>query len=325
MINKIHFWQFPKKEIYILLDKKFRRLLINNSKTNTNSKNYYQLSLILNKKSQKYDIQTKFNGGDIKRWIIGENKDFRTDKIHPKYIPLWCVIELSKIAKLELKRIEEHIIGYRSGTRGKIINNPKLPILVTPEFDSIIIHLFGDGYVNNKIMTPSYCQKNEEDRILFIKKLTNTFGSFEGNLQEGKVFRFPKAITRILSRYYNISSYMSKDAIIPFDILNKNKNHKLACILAFILDEGGIRDIISCFSINKNLLSQIRSLFQDCGYKCNIIRYYNGCYCFTMKNNSVNKLYKDINKLKTLYPTCNLGTKFVKLQNLYLKPRGTDR
>ena len=292
---------------------------------NTNSNNYYQLSLIINKKSKKYGTKTKLNGGDIKRWIIGSNIDNRTDKVHPKFMPVWVIIELSNIAKINLKGTEKNIISYRSGKNGKIVYNPRLPINVTPEFDSIIIHLFADGYVNNKIMTPSYCQKKESDRFLFIKKLNNVFGDFEGNLQEEKVFRFPKAITRILSHHYKIESYMSKDAVIPNIILQKNKNHKLACILAFILDEGNIKGVISCFSINNTLLSQIRGLFQDCGYNCNSIKYGSGRYYFCMKNQALNKFYYDINKLNNSYPTCSLGTKFERLHKLYLKPRGPIR
>ncbi|MDP6642390.1 MAG: hypothetical protein QGF74_03355, partial [Candidatus Nanoarchaeia archaeon] len=86
-MNKIHFWEFPRKEIYILINKKTRKLLIENSLINTNSNNYYEFSLIINEKSKKYGLKTKFNGGDIKRWLIGRYKDTRTGKIHPKFIP----------------------------------------------------------------------------------------------------------------------------------------------------------------------------------------------------------------------------------------------
>tara|TARA_Y100000310_G_scaffold200493_1_gene200522 strand:- start:4031 stop:5002 length:972 start_codon:yes stop_codon:yes gene_type:complete len=320
-LNKIHFWEFPRKEIYILINKKTRKLLIENSLINTNSNNYYEFSLIINEKSKKYGLKTKFNGGDIKRWLIGRYKDTRTGKIHPKFIPIWVVLELSKFSKLRLKELEKRIISYRSGGNGKIINNPKLPIKVTPEFDSVVIHLFADGYVNNKINTPSYCQRNEEDRTLFITKLKNIFGNFEGGLVENKVFRFPKSITFILSYYYKISSYKTKESTIPKQISNKSKNYKLACILAFILDEGNIRDCICCFNTNKVLLSQIRSLFQDCGYECNPLRYGSNRYWFSMKNRSINKLHEDIIKIQSSYPTCSLGSKYEKFYRLAMMRR----
>lgn len=321
MADKIHFWQFPKKEIYILLDKKFRRLLIKKSMKNTSSKNYYQLSLIINKQSRNYNLQTKFNGGDIKRWLIGTNIDTRTNITHPKFIPLWTIIELGKLAKLKLEKIEKNIISYRSGGQGKIIYNPKLPIRITPEADSIIIHLFADGYVKNENETPSYCQYKEVDRRLFISKLNNTFGSFQGNFSKNKNFRFPKAITQIISHHYNIRTYMSKEAIIPKKILNKNNPHKLACITAFIIDEGNIQDCICCFSINKKLLSQIRYLFQSCNYECNPLRYGSGRHWFSMKNKYINKFYEDLMELQKAHPTCSLGSKHVKLYKLYIKPR----
>ncbi|MAG45698.1 MAG: hypothetical protein CMH63_02930 [Nanoarchaeota archaeon] len=321
MANKIHFWQFPKKEIYILLDKEFRRLLTEKSMTNSNSKNYYQLSLIINKQSQKYNLQTKFNGGDIKRWIRGKNKDNRTDIVHPKFMPLWVLLELNKLAKIDLKEIEKHIIGYKSGLRGKIIINPRLPIKITPEFDSLIIHLFADGYVNNKISSPNYCQKNKEDRQLFIDKLKNTFGDFEETLVENKTIRFPKAITRILSQYYNIPSYLSKKAVIPSRMLSRNKSYKLVCIIAFILDEGSINDGLYCFNTNKILISQIRNLFKECGYECNPLRYGSGSYWFGMKNRFINQFYEDVIRIQKKYPTCSLGSKHEKLHKLYIKPR----
>ncbi len=321
MINEIHFWQFPKKEIYILLDKKFRRLLIKKAMKNTNSKNNYQLSLVINKQSQKYNLQTKFNGGDIGRWLIGMNKDKRTNVTHPKFIPLWVIIELNGLAKLKLEKIEKHILGYRSGGSGNIIHCPKLPIKIIPEFDSIIIHLFADGYVNNKISTPSYTQYIREDRELFINKLKKVFGEFEGRLQKNRTFRFPKAITQILSHYYKIPTYLSAKAKIPNEILKKNKSHKLACITSFILDEGNIRDCICCFSINKFMLSQMRYLFQSCGYECNPLRYGSKRYWFSMKNKHVNQFYEDLMKLKKIYATCNLGSKHKLLYRLYLKPR----
>ena len=325
MRNVIPFWKFPKKEVYILLNKQCRKSLIENAIEGTSSKNYYDLALILNKASKKYNLKRKFNGGDIKRWLDGENKDSRTNIIHPKFIPLWAVVELKRHTKIKLEVLEKEIIGYKSGTRGKIISNPKLPIRINPEFDSLIIHLFADGYVNNKISSPSYCQKNEGDRELFINKLKNSFGDFKGTLVENKVIRFPKVITRILSNHYNIPSYMSKEAVIPKEILDKNKKYKLACIIAFILDEGNIKDCICCFSTNKIMLSQIRQLFQDCGYECNPIRDSSKVSWFGMKNRFVNEFYRDIIKFKELYPNCSLGTKNERLHRLFLKPRRFQR
>ncbi|QQG38866.1 MAG: hypothetical protein HYS32_00130 [Candidatus Woesearchaeota archaeon] len=236
-------------------------------------------------------------------------------------MPLWAIIELSRLANINLHKVERNILAYRSGICGGLISNPKLPILANPELDSIVIHLIADGYVNDKIMTPSYCQKKENDRSLFIKKLHNVFGDFNGSLSEGKVFRFPKAITKIISNYYNIKSFMSKTAIVPEKISNNTKTSKLACIIAFILDEGNIRDVICVFSVNKRLISQIRLLFMGCGYRCNPLRYGSKRYWFSMKNSSIKRFHKDYKKLQNIYPTCSLGTKYIKLYTLSSKVR----
>ncbi len=67
---------FPRDKIYVLLDKDYRKKLITNSMNKLACKNYFELSLWINK-----ILKTKFNGGDIKHWIEGKRLDKRTGKI----------------------------------------------------------------------------------------------------------------------------------------------------------------------------------------------------------------------------------------------------
>lgn len=311
MFKKINLQDFPEDKIYVLLDADIRKNLIFGALKRLKCSNFYTLSQQLNNLSEKYKINSKFNGGDIKYWILGKRKDARTNITHPKYMPLWMVIMLMKINSLTLDKLRNKIIAYRSGGSGGIIHSPKLPIDVTPELESIVIHLFCDGQAGNH--TPAYFQKSKLNRSAFIKKLKNCFGDFNENVTEDKIqVRFPKAITDILTKYYDINSYFSKKARIPRAMLNrKNTMNKLACLTAFIVDEGYIRDVVSMCSINKTLLSQIRHMAESCCYICNPLRFEKqaGIHVFTISNKSLSKLNTDLLQLYKQFPTCGLHSK----------------
>ena len=298
---------FPEDKIYVLLDKDYRRELIESAIHKLKLKNYFELSLWINKNSK-----TKFNGGDIKYWIEGKRLDKRTGNIHPKFMPLWLVLKLVRFCNDNFYQLDTKVLSYRSGGKGLIINSPILPIKITPELDSIVIHLFGDGAAGD--FTPSYTQKNKEGVDNFIKKLDNCFGGFEKSIYftQGKYqVKFPKAITDILSCYYSISSYHTFKSFIPKLILNHSKEYHLASILSFMVDEGCIRDVITFYSANLQLLSGIRTMVINCDYECSEIkqsirRIY---YSFNLSNNSLEHVERDIGQLSKNFPTCNLSFK----------------
>ena len=307
-MESISISSFPKERIYVFLDKGYREYLLQKSIKVLNCKNYFELACWINKKSK-----TKFNGGDVKYWIKGSKFDKRDKRIYPKLMPLWLILKLVKLNHEKIENLHKHILSYRSGSSGLLINRPELPIKVTPELESVVIHIFGDGAAGD--FTPSYTQKNRDSLDNFIKKLTNCFGSFEKSIYftQGKhQVKFPKAITDILTNYYSIKSYGSHKAEIPVKILQrKNKLYKLACLIAFIVDEGGVRDVITLYSSNNTLLSQIRNLVLACNYSCsevqtNVKTNYN---YFSISNKYIGKLYRDAQKLSQKYPTCNFSFK----------------
>lgn len=307
MKEEISICDFPEDKIYVLLDKTYRMELIEFCINKIGLKNYFELSIWINKK-----FKTRFNGGDVKYWIEGERLDKRTGKIHPKFMPLWLVLNLVKLYNKGINQLDAKVVSYRSGGKGLIIKGPVLPIKITPELDSIVMHLFGDGAAGD--FTPSYTQKNKESLDNFIKKLENCFGGFERSIYftQGKYqIKFPKAMTDVLSKYYSIKSYRSYESEIPKHILERAKEFKLACLLAFIVDEGNIRDVISLYSVNKNLIHGIRKLCLDCNYNCSEIKLNKKarCYLFTISNSNIQKLYEDILKLNEEFPTCNLSFK----------------
>src|SRR3989344_5451648 len=268
--QEIRLYDFPASRIYILLKHDFRNKLIETARISLKLENHYALAQWLNNKSFDYNLNNKFNGGDIGRWLVGSNLDNRTNINHLKLMPLWVVLELSKIIKIPSKELHNSIILYRSGGSGGIIKNPKLPINITPELESIIFHIFGDGSAGD--FTPSFFQKNEIANKQFISKLKNCFGKFDVNTNDRFKIRFPKAITDILAHFYNIKSYHSDKIRIPLRIYKSHKLSKLACITAFILDEGTIRDVISISSKNEIFLSNLVELMKSCGYECKEIK-----------------------------------------------------
>ncbi len=308
MQKRINLSDFPFYKIYVLIEKKFRILLINNAVKKLNCKNYFDLSLIINKKFKK-----KFNGGDLKYWVEGEKLDKRTGVTHKKFMPLWLLSFLVGIIDKDINDFQDKIISYRCGGKGLIINEPKLPINVNPELDSIVTHLFADGAAGD--YTPSYTQKNKHSFENFIKKLENCFGKFDKSIYftQGKnQIKFPKAITDILSKYYKISSYSTYEAEIPKEILEaEDLKRKLACIVSFIVDEGYVRDVVVLYSANKKLLFGIRQLVLDCGYICSNLQYNQRArsYLFTLSNKTLGRFYYDVLQLSKKFLTCNLSFK----------------
>ncbi len=308
MDKVINLSNFPKDKIYVLLDKATRVKIINNATKILKCKNYFELSIWINK-----NFKSKFNGGDIRYWIEGKRLDKRTNKIHPKFMPLWLVCNLSKLNNKSVNSLQNNVIAYRSGGKGLIINKPIVPIKITPELDSVVIHLFADGSAGD--FTPSYMQKNKDSFNNFIRKLENCFGTFDKSFYFTDVrnqIRFPKAITDVLSSYYDIKSYSTYDSEIPPLIMNrKDCGYKLASIISFIVDEGFVRDVIALYSANKKLLSQIRQLVLDCNYRCSNIQFNKkaNSYLFTLKNKDLFRFYYDVRKLSKNFSTCNLSFK----------------
>ncbi|MBS3092439.1 hypothetical protein J4466_03400 [Candidatus Pacearchaeota archaeon] len=66
-MSQIKISDFPKDKLYILVNKEFRVNLFKESLKRLKLRNYFELSIYLNKK-----LKSKFNGGDIKYWIEGE-------------------------------------------------------------------------------------------------------------------------------------------------------------------------------------------------------------------------------------------------------------
>jgi len=297
--EKVHFEDFPKT-IYINLDIEFRKKFFSDFCNKFNSDK--EAALYLFEKAKKYS-RNDFNSLYSQ---IRQYKTFNTEK----FIPIWLILEVAKINKYNLKVIEKNIGSYNS-QRGVVIKDPILPIKVTPEFDSILAHMLGDGTdKRNKSNTGDYCQYNKISLYNFIDKIKKVFGTIELKVNDKKV-NVSSCIILILKKYFNISDFGTFASYLPKKLFTHSKYHKLAVILSFIVDEGTVYDNVSIRMANKKIINDIRRLIISCGYSCRQIRKTPNisgttCYKVSLLNSDLKCISNDIKKLSHLFPTCTL-------------------
>lgn len=252
------------------------------------------------------------------------------NKSRVKRIPLNLIKIILRITEKEvipylfsLKELEDNIIGYKACHGKKIIpefnKERKIPIKVTPEFESILYHLMGDGHVS-EIGSSEYTQLNMLAKQNFLLKLYRTFGFFDiskKGFDDGRIY-ISKTIIKILCHYYklNFEEFRWDKSALPQISLGRDNDFKLAGLIAFIVDEGYVgRSVITIYSSNRLLLSQIRQLTIDLDLRCSSIRSQKRrgttkeSFRLTIFKKSVEKLFIKANKLKHIYPTCNFSQK----------------
>jgi len=230
----------------------------------------------------------------------------------PVRVPLWVICELGKETCLSPEMGKE--VLALSSKRGREILMPKLPISVDPVFDSVLIHFYGDGAPSNH----RFIQLNTERRKLFIQKIEHVFGKLTTKETETGV-NLPKAVFEVYKWKYEINFQKRR---VPKQIYRKNWKHKLACIEAFLLDEGSIDgNSVSFRNTDPLFLKDIRELCVALGYRCSKVskmghRTNKEVLGFYILSESIPKLYEDIAALEKEFPTLHLGTKQLYLKNL---------
>ncbi|MBD3361259.1 ArsR family transcriptional regulator [Candidatus Woesearchaeota archaeon] len=318
--DKIHIWDFPPTKTALQLKKEFRTTLINKAiqVIGSEPKTVY----LLNKRSRQYDILRKYSRGTL----------YTLRDSNSRNIPLWIAIELTKIISKSnhknnkwIQKLEKNIDYYCCNSPSTYkIKNPKLPILITPEFVSIFFHFCGDGHLSNKRQVmDSYRQMNLIGLKRVYSILTNIFGDFDLAINQFNVgkLHIPKIIGDIYRMYYSVEECRWNSARIPVKIKNMSKDFLLAGLISFLVDEANISEIIEIYSKNYELLMDIIDITSKCGYNTNHIRkkYAYGifdCYRFTISSSSYHQLYNDILLLNKQWPYCNLAHKIDKLKQL---------
>ena len=89
----------------------------------------------------------------------------------------------------------------------------------------------------------------------------------------------------------------------------------MACVTAYIVDEGHIRDIVTIYSMNKEFFIDLKRLIESCGYLCGRVKPYKSSSIFNLdlSNKTIELFYKDYLKLIEQFPNCSLANKHDKL------------
>lgn len=181
----------------------------------------------------------------------------------------------------------------------------------------MVFHFCGDGHLSfRKHTANSYRQINLVGLERVYDKLQNCFGEFalcEGSFKDGKL-EIPRVIGEIYKHIFKLSSCRWNEARIPEKIKKLPNEFLLAGLVAFIVDEGSIGEVIQIYSKNPELLGDIREIAQKIGCRCLPIRekFVRGnfdCYRFSISPRSYLRLYKDLKSLTAHFPTCDFAHK----------------
>ena len=217
------------------------------------------------------------------------------------------------ISKFEL---QENIMSYKTQRGYNIIENPILPIKITPIFDMILAHNIADGTViffEGRQPYFGYRQYDELFRELYIRKIESVFGKIK--FKSGDYFKkttrsyCPAVVSQLFFKLYDLNerSFLSKEARLPKEILDKEKSYLLAVLLAFIIDEGNVDStLISIKLKNPSLTEDLYKVCLKLNYDCSL-KIKNDYGILYIKKMAMKKLFDDYKELFKRYPECNLG------------------
>lgn len=232
-----------------------------------------------------------------------------------QYCSVWAIKEIINQSKhsfewkFDLDEVQKHIKSIRA-IHGKKILNIKLPIKDSIELRQIVTHLLCDGYASNKKrMTSKYGLTSLEGVKEFEKEL-----SIFGEIPDLKIIKylrphraavmhnlnFPKVITKILSKKFNIEFGWDKGRI-PKKFFQGDRILLAAVVRAFFVDEGSIHDLSIKFSSNNlELLKDLEIICLKLGYKALPIKHGRSCYQLSLSNKSFLDFYNDITRISPL-------------------------
>ena len=262
----------------------------------------------------KYKLFKKLNSSNI---------PYSTFKNYFKYsyykagyfAPLHIFLKICKKLNISKEKIQEKVVSYKPAHGYNIIEKPILPIKITPIFDMILAHNIGDGTVirsKGRKAYFGYRQFDETFRVGYVKKLEAIFGKIKYKedyfLKSTRPY-CPAILASAFFYYYNLNdgSFLSTSARLPDKLLNKNKEHLLAVLLGFIIDEGNIDSTAIVIKLkNPKLVNELYFICRKLGYDATATykEEYGNLY---IKRKGMKNLFADYNKLLKLYPEINLG------------------
>jgi len=238
------------------------------------------------------------------------------------FVDLEILLNLCKILKIPLNKLQKNIIAYKTRRSHNYIINPKLPIKITPIFDMLLAHHMGDGCVmriKGRLPYFGYTQINKEIKLFYIKKLESLFGTIYYSKQynpKSKNIYCPSAFTNLFLNVYSIGldDFFENEARVPKGIFNKDWKNKLAFLLGIILDEGHVDSNLIVIGLkNKLLLEDLQKICQDLNYTISLTKGRGNRFYLYIKSGSLAKFYNDYKNLLKEHPEVNLSYKGVKI------------
>jgi predicted ArsR family transcriptional regulator len=244
---------------------------------------------------------------------------------YPNFYDLHTMLKVVEVLKIPREELEKKVVAYRFAKSRIVVENPFLPVKISPIFPMIIAHMIADGNIvrfkNKKTIYFSYRQYNSKLRLSMIDKIQSLFGQVKYKrdyFTNGTRIYIPEVLTLILSQYYGLKhdSYLSKTALLPEEIMNGSPNDLLAVLIAFIVDEGWIDSTnIGIKLKNPPLVQQLAKICNKIGYSCST--------SFDQKTkmaniyilrDSLTSFWADYSVLKEKFPCITLGPKEDKLK-----------
>jgi len=237
--------QFYNNQTIIFLEDNFRKELF--------SKSVEKLGTI---KEFKHFLDYK-SDNIISAWRTG--KINRGDNwITEQGIPLEKLIKICRLNQLDVNSIQNKIICYKSRGKSLKINNPKLPIRISPELFRIIAHMIFDG---SALEDNTHYYRNFNKGLLINLKndLDFVFGNIEITLKETMLI-LPSIIMKNLMNIFNFRAG-TFDSSVPKILFDLPKEYTSYFIQAFFDDEGTVSsDNLRFYSYNNKLISQTKKL-----------------------------------------------------------------
>ncbi|MFC1696842.1 hypothetical protein ACFL1H_00765 [Nanoarchaeota archaeon] len=234
------------------------------------------------------------------------------------FIDLEIILNLCKILNIDLKIMQKNIIAYKTRRGWNYVENPKLPVIISPIYDMLVAHHIGDGCLTKiKGRQPyfGYTQFNKEIRLLYINKLESLFGKINYKRDyhsNAKQVYCPAVFTNIFLSIYLLKNedYLENQSKVPKPLFRKNWKYKLAFLLGIILDEGHVDSTLIVIGLkNEILINGLQKICRDLNYFTTLNKLKDNRYYLYINSKSLVKLYNDYKKLLSEYPEVNLSYK----------------
>lgn len=246
------------------------------------------------------------------------------------FVPLGIYLKIIKNLEISNQELQKNILAYKTAKGVNFIENPILPIKITPIFDMLFAHHIGDGTVinpgNERLPYFGYRQINNFYRLQYVRLLESVFGkiNFKKNYLNKSTRPYcPPVLSSLFFKYYKTDkkSFLSKKARIPEKIFLRGKESLVSMLIGMIIDDGHIDSTQMTIAIkNKPLIKDLYNICLKLGYESKITKrkgdYIEYSYLHILRK-GMKKFYRDYKLLKEKYPAIDLGWKGEKIKNSF--------